>query len=160
MLAKYLITWAVRTWEGHKMQAQPSLNLWGLLEYLNLSGLDLGGACSPGPASDSSWRSNLEPEHCGQGGLRQCEQGQAQCGSDTRSKCQCYLFAGFLPTHSTTEQVSLKKCPPLPPCVRAEIRHWRHQQTEEPKPEGTVLEVTSAIGQNPVVSTDYIGSDL
>ena len=29
----------------------------------------------------------------------------------------------FLPIPS--EQVSLKKCPPPPPCVRAEIRHWR-----------------------------------
>ena len=39
-----------------------------------------------------------------------------------------------------------KKCPPLPPlCVRAEIRHWRDQQTEEAKTEGTTLEVTGAI---------------
>ena len=34
------------------------------------SGLDLGGACSPGPALDGSQRSNLEPEQCGQGGTR------------------------------------------------------------------------------------------
>ena len=39
----------------------------------------------------------------------QCERGQAQCGSDTRSKRQCYLFAGSLPPHSATEQVNLKK---------------------------------------------------
>ena len=32
---------------------------------LNLSGLDLGGACSPGLALDGSWQSNLEPEQCG-----------------------------------------------------------------------------------------------
>ena len=30
---------------------------------------------------------------------------------------------GGLPAHSTTEQVSLNKRPPSPPCVRAEIRH-------------------------------------
>ena len=49
-------------------------------EYLNLSGLDLGGACSPGPASDGSRWSNLEPELCGQGGHTHREWGQAQCG--------------------------------------------------------------------------------
>ena len=45
-----------------------------------LSGLDLGNACSPGLASDSSWWSNLEPEQCGQGGHTHPEQEQAQCG--------------------------------------------------------------------------------
>ena len=55
------------------------------------------------------------------------------------------LFAASLPPHSMTEQVSLKKCPPPPPCVRVEIRHWRDQQTEEAKTEGTALEVTGAI---------------
>ena len=38
-----------------------------------------------------------------------------------------------IPTHNTTEQVSLNKWPPLPSCVRAEIRHWRDLQTEEAK---------------------------
>ena len=32
-----------------------------------------------------------------------------------------------------------------PPCVRAEIRHWRDQQTEEAKTEGTALKVAGAI---------------
>ena len=50
------------------------------VECLNLSGLDLGGACSPGPASDGSQQSNLEPELCGQGGCTRPEWGQAQCG--------------------------------------------------------------------------------
>ena len=45
-----------------------SLCLWGLPECLNLSGLDLGSAGSPGPATDGSQRSNLEPEQRGQGG--------------------------------------------------------------------------------------------
>ena len=49
--------------------------------------------------------------------------GQAQCGWDTASTRQCYLSAASLPPHSTTEQVSLKKCPPPPPCVRAD-NHW------------------------------------
>ena len=31
------------------------------------------------------------------------------------------------------------------PCVRAEIRHWRDQQIEEAKTEGTALEVTGTI---------------
>ena len=131
MLTKQLITWAARIWEGHKTQAQLSLCLWGLPAYLNPSGLDLVGACSPGPASDGSRQSNLEPEQCGQGGHTRCERGQAQCGWDTASTRQCYLFAASLPPHSATEQVSLKKCPPPPPCVRVEIRHWRDQQTEK-----------------------------
>ena len=69
------------------------------------------------------WRSNLEPEQCGQGGHTHGERGQAQYGQDMVSTRQCYLFAASLPPHSATEQVSLKKCPPPPPCVRAEIRH-------------------------------------
>ena len=131
--------------EGHKTQAQWSLCLWGLPEHLNLSGLDLGGACSPEPASVSSRWSNLEPELCGDGGCMRHEQGQAQCGWDTTSTHQCYFTAVSLPPHSVTEQVSLKKCPPPPPWVRVEIRHWRDQQTEEAKTEGTALEVTAAI---------------
>ena len=50
------------------------------MSQLNLSGLDLGGAGSPGPATDASRRSNLEPEQRGQGGYTRREQGQAQCG--------------------------------------------------------------------------------
>ena len=39
-----------------------------------------------------------------------------------------------------------KKCVHhCPPCVKVEIRHWRDQQTEEAKTEGTALEVTGAI---------------
>ena len=68
-----------RTWEEHKTQVQPSLCLCGLPECLNLSGLDLGGICSPGPASDCSRRNNLEPEQCGQGGYTRRERGQTQC---------------------------------------------------------------------------------
>ena len=99
-------------------RVQLSLHLWGLPECLNLSGLDLGGASIPGPASDGSLQSNLEPEQCGQGGYTRRELGQAHCGWGTASTWQCYLFAASFPPHSTTEQVSLKKkkkCPPPPP---------------------------------------------
>ena len=41
--------------------------------------LDRGDACSPGPALDGSWWSNLEPEQCGQGGHTCHEWGQTQC---------------------------------------------------------------------------------
>ena len=61
------------------MLAQPSLHLWGLPECLNLNSLDLGGASSPGPATDGSRRCNLEPEQCGQEGYMRHERGQAQC---------------------------------------------------------------------------------
>ena len=58
------------------MQAQPSLRLSGLPECLKLSGLDLRGASSPGPAADGSWRSNLEPEQCGKEGYMCHERGR------------------------------------------------------------------------------------
>ena len=64
VLTKHLVTWAAWTWEGHKMQAQPSLHLCGVPENMNLSCLDLGSTRNPGPASDSSRHSNLEPEKC------------------------------------------------------------------------------------------------
>ena len=136
ILAKHLVTWVARTWDRHKTQPQPSLHLCGVPKNLNLSGLDLGNAGNPGPTSDSSRQSNVEPEQCRLGKHTHCEQGQAQCSWNTESTpdtCQWHLFAVFLPPHSTTEQVSLKKWPPPPPCVRAEIRHWRDQQTEEAK---------------------------
>ena len=53
-LTKHLVACATWTWEGQKTQAQPSLCLCGVPENLNLSGLDLGSACNPGPTSDSS----------------------------------------------------------------------------------------------------------
>ena len=40
-------------------QAQPSLHLCGVPENLNLSGLDLGSACKPGPTSDGSRQRTL-----------------------------------------------------------------------------------------------------
>ena len=136
VLTNNLVTWAAQTWDGHKTQAQPSLRLCGVPKNLNLNGLDLGSAYNPGPASDSSRQSNLEPEQCRLGKHTHCEWGKTQCGWITLSTCQWYLFAVFLPPQSTTEQVSLKKKwppPPTPPCVRVGIRHWRDQQAEEAK---------------------------
>ena len=124
----------LRPWDGHKTKAQPSLRLCGVPENLKLSGLDLGSACNLGPASDSSRQSGLEPEQC-RPGKHAPWVGQTQCGPGTASAPhtrQWRLFAE-LPPRSTTDLVSLKEWPPPPPCVRAEIRHWRDQQTEEAK---------------------------
>ena len=74
--------------------------------------LDPGSACNPGSTSDSSWQSNLEPEQCRLGKHTSRVWVQTQCGLDTVGTPythQWYLFAAFLPPHSTTEQVSLKK---------------------------------------------------
>ena len=65
-------------------------------KHLTLSSLDLGQAYNPGPTSDSLGQSNLEPEQHRQGKHMCCEQGRTQCGRDTVSTCQCYLFALFL----------------------------------------------------------------
>ena len=46
------------------MQVQPSLCLCGVPENLNLSNLVLGNAPYPGPTSESSQQSNLEPDKC------------------------------------------------------------------------------------------------
>ena len=109
VVSKHLVIWAAQTWEGHKTQAQQSLRLWGVPEYLNLSDLDLEAAYNPGPATDCSQQSNLQLKQCRQGEHTRRERGQTQCGQDTASTCQCYLSAASLPPHSRTEQVSLKK---------------------------------------------------
>ena len=134
VLTKHLVTWAARTRDRLKTQAKPSLCHCGVPENLNLSSLDIGSSCNPGPVSDSYQQSNLEPEQCRLGKHTCCEWGQTQCGWITVSTHHWYLFAVFLPPHSTTEQMNLKKVTiTTPPCVRAEIRHWRDQQTEEAK---------------------------
>ena len=102
-LAKHLVTWAAQIWEGHKTQVQPSLCLCWVPENLNLSGLDLGSARNPGPASDNSRQSNLEPEKCRPWKHTRREQGQTQCSWNTASTprtCQWYLFAVLPPPHS------------------------------------------------------------
>ena len=70
--------------------------------------------------------SNLEPKQCIQGKHARHKQGQTQCGQDTVSTRQCYLFAASLPPHSATEQVSLNKKKSVhhcPLCVRVGTRH-------------------------------------
>ena len=67
-------------------QTQPSLHLCGIPENLNLSGLDLGSACTPGPTSDSSPAEQpREPEKCRLGKCTCRERGQTQGGQDTAS---------------------------------------------------------------------------
>ena len=79
-LTKHLFTSASGTWKGHKTQAQSSLCLCGVPKILNLSSLDLGSALNPGPTSDSSQKSNLEPEQCRLGKHTCRDWGQTQCG--------------------------------------------------------------------------------
>ena len=52
VLAKHLVTWTARTWEGHKTQAQVSLHLCGVPKNLNLtlSNLHVGSARNTGLA--------------------------------------------------------------------------------------------------------------
>ena len=94
---------------GRAQNAGPTKSVFcGVPKNLNLSG-------NPGPASDSSWQSNLEPEQYRLGKHTRCERRQTHCGCETASTPhtrQWYLFAVFVPPHSTTEQVSLKKWPP------------------------------------------------
>ena len=120
----------------------------GVLRNLNLSGLDLGSARNPGPALDSSLQSNLslssvdwESTHVGSGGKPSVAQTLWALPTHASD-----MFAVFLPPRSTTEQVSLSKGQPSPPCVRAEVRHWRDLQREKAKinKEGTALKVTGA----------------
>ena len=98
--------------------------------------------------NSSSLQSNLVPEQCRPGKHRCHELGQTHCGPYTASTPhthQWYLFAVFLPPHSTTEQVRLNKWPPSPACVRVAIRQWRDLQTDETKinkEAGAALEMT------------------
>ena len=53
-----------------------SSRAYGVPEYLNLSGLDLGSAYNPDQASDSSQESNLERRQCRQRKHTHHEQGK------------------------------------------------------------------------------------
>ena len=154
VLTQHLVAWAAWTGEKHKMQAQPRLHLCGVPEHLNLSDLDLGSTRNPGPApwkttwslSSVDWKAHTL---------------WMEANTVWPRHCEWYLFAVFLPPHSTTEQVSLNKRPPVPPCVRAESRHWRHLQNRrsqinrEPLWKWQVQQI-----KIPVVNTDYIGKAL
>ena len=84
-LAKHLVTRAARTWEGHKTQAN---QVCACEEYPNLSSLDLRYAYNPGLASDSFWKSNLEPKQCRQGKHTHREWVQTQCARDWEHSSQ------------------------------------------------------------------------
>ena len=110
-----------------------SVPLW-IIQEPEPEWLRPGKCMHPGPASDSSWHTNLESEQCRLGKHTCPNLGQTQCGWITVNTHQWYLFAVFLLPQSTTEQASLKKNDHHhTPCVRAEIRCWRDQQTEEAK---------------------------
>ena len=47
---------------------KPVFTMEGALHAKERQGESLGGASSPGPATDGSRQSNLEPVQCGQGG--------------------------------------------------------------------------------------------
>ena len=134
-LMEYLRTWTwdAYTWEVHAMQSPlwtvPCRAPWSLSSVVWV--YSVVKQCRPGQhtplwaGTNPVW--SIHCEH-----------------STTRQR---YLFAVFLPPYNTTEQVSLNKWLPSPPCDRAEIRHWRDLQTEEAKinkEEGTALEVTGA----------------
>ena len=143
----------------------------GALTTKSLSGLNLGREQNTQPI----WQSTWEPEqsrpgkctkrrahlgHCpckAPWSLSRVNRGSTSClglwqikccpsTARTPHTCQWYWFTVSLPLHWTTEQVSLNKGLPSPPCVRVEIRHWRDLQTEEAKINkegGTTLEMTS-----------------
>ena len=61
-------TWSLellRPRKGTNAGPTKSVPLWSI-QVPELSGLDLGSAYNPGPASDGSWQSNLEPKQCRQ----------------------------------------------------------------------------------------------
>ena len=84
------------------MQTQLSLHLCGVPENLKLSDLDLGSTCNPGPASDNSQQSNLEPEQCRLGKHTHREQGKPSVaetpGALTTDTSDICLQCSSLPT--------------------------------------------------------------
>ena len=70
-------------------------------------GLDLGSACKPGPASDSSQQSNLVPEHCS----THWESTHAR----SRGKPSVAGTLGALPTHTSD---TCLQCSSLPTAQR------------------------------------------
>ena len=68
-------------------------------------------------------RSNLELSSVGREGTCTVSWGRPSVAETLQAHASVTCVQPPLPPHSETEQVSLKKCPPLPPCVREEIRH-------------------------------------
>ena len=127
-LTKHPVAWAAQTWEAHKTLAQPSLCLCGGTQEPEPEQLRPGKCTQPRAcfrqfpcrATWSLSSVDLENTHA----VSRDKPSVAQTPRTPHAR-QWYLFAMFLPPHSTTEQVCLNKWPPSPPCVRAEIRHWR-----------------------------------
>ena len=138
----------------------------------HLSCSDLGRAQNAGPTESAPLRTTRvpEPEWLRPG---RCMQPRAGLGRFLAEQPRAWavwegraheLWAGAVPVWlrhcEHTPVLFVCSVPPSPqcdwtsepkkvsttaPCVRAEIRHWRDQQTEEVKTEGTALEVTGAI---------------
>ena len=115
----------------HKMQAWLSLCLCGVPENLNLSSFRPGKCRQPRACfihfpCRATWN------------LSSVDQESTDAMSGGKHSVAQTLWA--LPTCSSvvclqcsSVQVTLNKWPPLPPCVRVEIRHWRDLQTDEAK---------------------------
>ena len=60
---------------------------------------------------------------------------QTQCGPSMRAlpAHASSICCSIPPSHNAFVQMSLNRWPPSPPCVRAEIRHWRDLRTEGAK---------------------------
>ena len=135
VLIKHLVSWAPGPGKGSKRRPNQSAPLWSTREP-EPEQLRPGKCMQPRarfgrfPCRATWSLSSVDQEST------HCELGQTQSGlytTRTPHTCQWYLLAVFLPHCSTTEQMSLNKWPPSPPCVRAEIRRWRDLQTEEAK---------------------------
>ena len=127
----------------------------------NLRSLDLGSAQNAGP----TWHSALI-EHPGPWAVWTWEV-HTTLGFGKTSIVHTLQHSPHMPVGiclqclslSTTEQVSLNKCSPSPPHVRAEIRHWRDLHAEEAKiskEKGITLEVTDATDWNPAVNAETV----
>ena len=98
--AKFLPLW--NTWEPESKQLSP-------------------GKCTKFRASFGQYlcRATWSLSSVDQESTYSCELGQTQCGPYTKvtpHTYQWYLFMVFLPPHNTSEQVSLNKSSPSPPC--------------------------------------------
>ena len=126
----HLDFWAAQTWDGDKTHS-PS-------EFVSLRGTWEPEQFSPGNCMKCSAHVGLCPcrppwslSSVDPGSTCHLGLWQTQCGPSTVSNphtYEQYLFAVSLPPYKTTEQVSLSKWPPLPPHVRAEIRHCKQRK--------------------------------
>ena len=78
-------TWSPKLLRPEKGKKHRSLCLCSICKSLNLSDLDLGSTCNPGPALSVPLQSNLETEQCRPEKHTHREWGQTQCGPDTAS---------------------------------------------------------------------------